>query len=1055
MNTKHFLFLANLCMLLLTSSCLAVLDLHNKTGLQYGRGFQNGDDIEERVYPEKAYTGLESIIAKADTTNILLIHGIKSKSPYHFKFFREQLVKGLGDYNLDPTAIDTIYGDAVSYTITDTIRPLPGRVIKYSYHKFFKRQQRKTIIFYDIHWAPATGSVKRYFRQHYDEPKQQTQSARYLKDVYLIDAFGDMALYLNEHYKKQIQKPFIEALKNLNGENNVVIAGGFGSQILFDVLGSVKDANKFTALMCLKKEIKEKGLDNKNDLFKSVFKNHPIRYESDIYALNSFIDSLATVPIKSRPQMIDEKLKQQKDKIPSYADLKIENIFLLSNQLPFTSLLSLKNNRTDNAKSYTDNLYFDLMEYACRSGAKPLNIVSFYDSNDGFGYKLPPSFAPTLNVVNVQIENSYNLSFNPVKLTRDYISPRIKDPKVRNQVLPLIDQEHMKQKLVFNFEGPAEYARYSSRIVKNIIHFNGIDSLPASPKVIPNPPKKKKGRGKRFLEGIAVKGLENALREIDVSRSTLPFRLPSNQILDFDGIRKSTEVNEVTKVLTVHGMRYAKPNHFDAMITLMAKQLDFYEKPTCDMDYYFDETCEAFVDKGLVANHGTIRIMKFENANGKSLVFYDVYWAPITLPPKKWLNDICHDASASITSQKLKEEIVNDGLGDVLLAFNGFKENIFSLVDKAIYMMNEEVDPQCFTCGYLKKIPQPVKKNTFMISGSLGSRILYEYLLDTKRMAASYVDSVLVRTDKIFMLTNQLRLIGLKEMPAALNVKDFDAHLFQSFKNRLDRLNDHSDQKVSVEIIAFNDPNDILSFVLPQLPDPDSTLLVKHLYLNLAQGIQINMDGSLKYLKRVDKILSGHNIILKLIAWKREKAKREFTSSYYEILTNQLKMKDTVQYKRTNRLLLFDDQEYKRFCQDLTLKHKKNVKKLKKVCEENENKYKYYHDKFNEFKKTNNRDSIIYYGNKKDSTQVMQKAHKTNFKDHKKSRISKRKLKKIKTQTILMPLARALVNGKAYQDFVVDFATAHNGPKTNDIVIKMICEGTDRKYIGRTNTKNN
>ena len=99
-----------------------------------------------------------------------------------------------------------------------------------------------------------------------------------------------------------------------------------------------------------------------------------------------------------------------------------------------------------------------------------------------------------------------------------------------------------------------------------------------------------------------------------------------------------------------------------------------------------------------------------------------------------------------------------------------------------------------------------------MISGSLGSRILYEYLIDTQRPTAHLVDSVLVNTDKIFMLTNQLRLLGLKEIPAELNVAKYDSLMFLPFEKRLNQLDSDPKHSVNIELIAFNDPNDLLGY---------------------------------------------------------------------------------------------------------------------------------------------------------------------------------------------------------------------------------------------------
>lgn len=91
---------------------------------------------------------------------------------------------------------------------------------------FKKGQDNKTLIVYDINWSPVTSPVKDYIKDRFDQPNN-ILLAQYLKDEYLIDAIGDMALYLNDGYRIKIHLLFKTVLNDLKGDNNVVIAGGF------------------------------------------------------------------------------------------------------------------------------------------------------------------------------------------------------------------------------------------------------------------------------------------------------------------------------------------------------------------------------------------------------------------------------------------------------------------------------------------------------------------------------------------------------------------------------------------------------------------------------------------------------------------------------------------------------------------------------------------------------------------------------------------------------------------------------------------------------------
>ena len=101
---------------------------------------------------------------------------------------------------------------------------------------------------------------------------------------------------------------------------------------------------------------------------------------------------------------------------------RLKHFFLLSNQLPFYVFESIKTNREYPDSTLKSELQKPILRYIDSAKTKyshPIQLISFYDPNDAFGYRLPiPTAKKTdkqLNISNIRLYNTLRWTLHPIK----------------------------------------------------------------------------------------------------------------------------------------------------------------------------------------------------------------------------------------------------------------------------------------------------------------------------------------------------------------------------------------------------------------------------------------------------------------------------------------------------------------------------------------------------------------------------------------------------------------------------------------------------------------
>ncbi len=226
------------------------------------------------------------------------------------------------------------------------------------------------------------------------------------------------------------------------------------------------------------------------------------------------------------------------------------------------------------------------------------------------------------------------------------------------------------------------------------------------------------------------------------------------------------------------------------------------------------------------AHLGLLRVTRFLDAKGtREMLFYELTWDSIVEEEKQ---SLAFDSSSESSFRRAPinntmKLFVNATIPDVMMYQGTSKENILVSVAIAMCWMfsrDWETLPQGGgpqSCGrdhprYLDYLEDDY---TF-ITHSLGSRIMIDALQalpDLARQAHPDVQErltrILGRRLPVFMLSNQLPLLQLGQPPPGvygqideLCTEDFDPSTGRLFRE--------------IAIVAFSDPNDVMSYAIPQ-----------------------------------------------------------------------------------------------------------------------------------------------------------------------------------------------------------------------------------------------
>jgi hypothetical protein len=270
------------------------------------------------------------------------------------------------------------------------------------------------------------------------------------------------------------------------------------------------------------------------------------------------------------------------------------------------------------------------------------------------------------------------------------------------------------------------------------------------------------------------------------------------------------------KVLMVHGVGDHLPGYATQFVEKLAKELDL---PVMSAQYK-NIALTSRVDSG--KNLGNLRINRLLSKDrSKELLFYELTWSVITAKQKEVL---AYDNSGEYAFRRaevnnLLKKFSNDTSPDPIIYLGESREDILVSFGQSFCWMtksnwNDLPDDVTQACSFNDDTAavNMVNDQYAFISHSLGSRITIDgmqriaSLLDKRD--ADFTAALKDKEIPIYMLSNQLPMLQLgRKMPEVSNQKA--AYCQANGEKYSQRM------LAKAPIIAFSDPNDLLSYAIP------------------------------------------------------------------------------------------------------------------------------------------------------------------------------------------------------------------------------------------------
>lgn len=270
------------------------------------------------------------------------------------------------------------------------------------------------------------------------------------------------------------------------------------------------------------------------------------------------------------------------------------------------------------------------------------------------------------------------------------------------------------------------------------------------------------------------------------------------------------------KVLMVHGVGNHLPGYSTQFVEKLAKELDMPVMSSGKKNI----TLTSRIDN--TKNLGNLGVVRFLSKDRKrEFIFYELTWSAITAKQKDVL---AYDNSGEYSFRRaevndLMKKFSNDTGPDPIIYLGESREDILvSFAQAFCWMIKNDwdglpdgVSQSCsFNDDNLSK--NLADDQYAFVSHSLGSRITIDGL---QRIATlidqrdeDFRETLKHKTIPIYMMSNQLPMLQLgRKMPDVSNQKaSYCRPGGENYENRM---------LASTPIIAFSDPNDLLSYAIP------------------------------------------------------------------------------------------------------------------------------------------------------------------------------------------------------------------------------------------------
>lgn len=317
------------------------------------------------------------------------------------------------------------------------------------------------------------------------------------------------------------------------------------------------------------------------------------------------------------------------------------------------------------------------------------------------------------------------------------------------------------------------------------------------------------------------RGIAEAILDKNKAEDTRQCEIKGNKI---HGIDYYFQKGKVVKVMMIHGVGSHTPGYATRIRENLAKSLNLTVISKRPKNITLINPDDG---KTKIGNLQVIRMQNEERT--QDLLFYELTWSEITAKQKKILEydysgEYAHKRAAFNNSMKrFLDDTVPDPMIYLIdkdnLILNATKQSTCWMLSRSWDELVPDKNQVCKVSSF-NQIKDLNNENIIYITHSLGSRILMDSVIDivneisredirSDKEAQLIINELKNKDITVFMLANQLPILQIgRKKPAVHN--QIDAYCKKKGK--------HYDKRVfkKVNIAAFSDPNDLLSYDIPQ-----------------------------------------------------------------------------------------------------------------------------------------------------------------------------------------------------------------------------------------------
>lgn len=295
----------------------------------------------------------------------------------------------------------------------------------------------------------------------------------------------------------------------------------------------------------------------------------------------------------------------------------------------------------------------------------------------------------------------------------------------------------------------------------------------------------------------------------------------------YPGLKAELENNnKILKVLMIHGVGIHHPGYSRRIQENLANNLGL------SVISRLPKNITLLDPKDNKTKIGNLRITYWQNETAsQNMLFYELTWSEITTPYKKI---IAYDTTEQYSKfrapfNNMMKEFLDNALPDPLIYIRDPNNLILDSSEQAFcWMLKTSWDSipnnQALTCkiSTAQAIKDLEHENIAFITHSLGSKIFMDALVNdaniitaaAQKSAPGSENNLLIKKLQqkqvtVFMLANQLPLLQIAApLPQVHNqINSYCSPKGKNYSKRIFK---------EVNVVAFSDPNDILSYAIPQ-----------------------------------------------------------------------------------------------------------------------------------------------------------------------------------------------------------------------------------------------